>query len=65
MLTPQAPTRHQRALATLQLEALLNRPVDLTAAQQGAPASAWVRMVQGRAQPLDVLACARLEALSS
>jgi len=53
VLTADAPTWRQRALATLQREGLLSRPVDLTAAQRGAPASAWVRMVQGRAQALE------------
>jgi len=53
VMTAEPPTRHQRALATLQLEGLLNRTVDLTAAQRDVPGSAWVRIVQGRAQPLD------------
>jgi predicted nucleotidyltransferase len=56
VMTTEAPTRRQRALAILELERALNRPVDLTAAQRGVPASAWVRVVQGQAQPLEALA---------
>jgi predicted nucleotidyltransferase len=56
VLTPEPPTRRQRALATLELERVLNRPVDLTAAQRGAHASAWVRLVLGQAQALEAAA---------
>jgi predicted nucleotidyltransferase len=54
VMTTDRPTRRQRAQATLELERVLNRPVDLTTAQRGVPASAWVRLVQGQAQPLEV-----------
>ena len=55
VLTDDAPARRQRAMATVQLEAALNRPVDLTVAQREAPASAWVRMVRARARPLETV----------
>lgn len=56
VLTVDPPTLRQRMWVTDGLERLLNRPVDLTVAQQHGPASAWVRMVMQRAQPLQVSA---------
>jgi len=51
--TAAHPSVRQRALATMALEQTLNLPVDIVAHQRGAPPSASVRMVQGRAQALE------------
>lgn len=54
--TPDPPTLHQRALATMALEQALNLPVDIVATQHGTTGSAFARIARSKAQPLEVAA---------
>ena len=57
LIESEAPaTLHQRALATMALEAALNLPIDIVALQRGTPGSAFARIARSRAQPLETAA---------
>jgi predicted nucleotidyltransferase len=53
---PAAPTLQQRALATMELEGVLQMPVDILAVRRGDAGSAFVQAVRPRAVPLEALA---------
>lgn len=57
---PAAPPLQQRALATMELEGVLQLPVDILAVRHGDAGSAFVQSVRPRAielvRPFDVLA---------
>ena len=57
LIESEAPaTLHQRALATMALEAALNLPIDIVALQRGTPGSAFARIARSRTQPLETAA---------
>lgn len=54
--TPDKPTLQQRALATMELEGVLQLPVDILAVKRGDEGSAFVQAVRPRALPLGATA---------
>lgn len=51
--SPEAPTLQQRAGATLELEGVLQMPVDILAVRRGEAGSAFVQAVRPRAVALE------------